>query len=88
MWISGDDVPEWEQLLVPRSVAPRKGLLRVSVAPDPWTLSLSSTGVDGVRIAAPVQLYLDCSSEGERTVEAAHAMREQTGRSKSSSRPR
>jgi hypothetical protein len=70
VWISGDDVPEWEHLLVPRRVAPGKGLLLVAVAPDPWTLSLSSTGADGARIADPVQLHLDCASEGERAAEA------------------
>jgi hypothetical protein len=41
---------------------------------DPFVLSLASNR-DGIQIADPVQLYLDCRSAGEGALEAADAIR-------------
>jgi hypothetical protein len=41
---------------------------------DPFVLSLASDR-NGIQIADPVQLYLDCRSAGELALEAADAIR-------------
>jgi hypothetical protein len=33
--------------------------------------------IDGLRIADPVQLYIDCRHAGERAIDAADVLREQ-----------
>jgi DNA-binding transcriptional ArsR family regulator len=55
----------------------RRGSLRVAVAPDPWVLTLSQPGL--VPVADPVQVWLDCATEGERALEAADAVAEAVG---------
>lgn len=50
-----------------------RGTLQIALTPDPWTLSLAER-VDGLPVADYAQLWLDCSSEGERALEAADAM--------------
>jgi len=47
--------------------------VELGLIPDPWTLGLSRP-VDELPIADPVQLWLDCASEGERALEAADAV--------------
>ena len=42
--------------------------------PDPFILQLTDV-LQGLRVADPVQLYLDCRSAGERALEAAEAIR-------------
>lgn len=49
--------------------AGRGGTLRMALTPDPWVLSLAEAG--GVPVADPVQVWLDCATEGERALEAA-----------------
>ena len=41
---------------------------------DPFVLSLASDR-NGIQIADPVQLYLDCRSAGERALEAADSIK-------------
>ena len=50
-----------------------RGTVELGLIPDPWTLGLSRP-VDELPIADPVQLWLDCASEGERALEAADAV--------------
>lgn len=45
---------------------------------DPFVISLASNR-NGIQIADPVQLYLDCRSAGERALEAADAIRVEMG---------
>jgi hypothetical protein len=47
--------------------------MEVALATDRWTLELSRV-VDDLPIADPVQLWLDCASEGERALEVADAV--------------
>jgi hypothetical protein len=74
LWIDESDFDVWRQLLLAQPRRRGQTPLRVAVAPDPWTLSLGASD-DGVRVADPVQLYLDCRSSGERALEAADALR-------------
>jgi hypothetical protein len=55
-----------------------RGAVRVSLAPDPWILSLADHS-GRVPVADPVQLWLDCASEGERSLEAAAAVADAMG---------
>lgn len=45
---------------------------------DPFVLSLASDR-NGIQVADPVQLHLDCRSAGERALEAAEAIRVDMG---------
>ena len=47
-------------------------------APDPWTIQLARDHAE-LPIADLVQLWLDCSSEGERPIEAADAVAQEMG---------
>ncbi len=73
VWTSPAAVERLASTLDPIDTAGGRGSLEVSVAPDPWTLQLARL-VDGLRVADPVQLWLDCASEGERALEAAEAV--------------
>jgi len=78
VWIDGREVTALERTLVGLPAQPGRGTVTVVAAPDPWTLLLAEDrGV--LPIADPVQLWLDCSSEGERALEAAHAVAEEMG---------
>jgi hypothetical protein len=50
------------------------GRITAQLAPDPFVLSLA-TNREGIQVADPVQLYLDCRAAGERALEAADAIR-------------
>jgi hypothetical protein len=50
-----------------------RGTVELTLAPDPWTLGLGRV-VDGLPLADPAQLWLDCASQGERALEAADAV--------------
>ena len=78
VWSSTGHVAALADLLQPAPARGGRGIVRVAVASDAWTLSLASA-VDGLRVADPVQLWLDCASEGERALEAADAVAEVTG---------
>ena len=53
---------------------PAAGRITAQLAPDPFVLSLA-TNCEGIQVADPVQLYLDCRAAGERALEAADAIR-------------
>jgi DNA-binding MarR family transcriptional regulator len=73
VWIDPATIPDLERELLPQPARQDRGTLRITAAPDTWTLTLATTN-DGVPIADPVQLWLDCASEGERALEAAEAI--------------
>jgi hypothetical protein len=78
VWTSADDLPTLAHILQPEPARGGLGMVRVAVAPDPWTLGLARQ-IDGLPVADPVQLWLDASSEGERALEAADALAEAAG---------
>lgn len=78
VWISPDEVESLEQLLQPEPAWAGRGVVQLAVAPDPWTLGLARPE-NGLPLADPVQLWLDCASEGERALEAAEAVAEVAG---------
>jgi hypothetical protein len=73
VWIDPDDLAALAEVLMPERSRGGRGTLRVTAAPDPWTLTLA-TASGRLPVADPVQLWLDCSSEGERALEAADAV--------------
>ncbi len=78
VWIAADDLPHLAESLMPERARGSRGTVRVAAAPDPWTLALA-TERSMLPVADPVQLWLDCSSEGERALEAADAVAEEMG---------
>jgi hypothetical protein len=74
VWIARDDVDAWADALTAAPARPGPGRLTAWLAPNPFVLTLASLR-DGLRIADPVQLYLDCRLEGERALEAADMIR-------------
>jgi hypothetical protein len=78
VWIAPDDLDALAEILMPTSSRSGRGTLRMSAAPDPWTLGLA-TPTDARPVADAVQLWLDCSSEGERALEAADAVAKAMG---------
>jgi hypothetical protein len=74
VWVGPADLDKWRELLLPEQRRRSQAPLRIAVAPDMWTLGLV-IDEDSGRRADPVQLYLDCRSEGDRTLEAATAVR-------------
>jgi DNA-binding transcriptional ArsR family regulator len=81
VWVDGRDTVDWLAALLRPRLAPHgrmRGAIRVAIAPDAWVLGLAQrTG--GLPIADPVQLWLDCATEGERALEAADAVAEAMG---------
>jgi DNA-binding transcriptional ArsR family regulator len=72
VWIAPEGIATLADGLMPTSSRGGRGTLRVTATPDPWTLSLASRpGALALPVVDPVQLWLDCSSEGERALEAA-----------------
>lgn len=78
VWAGAHDLDALARILQPTPARGGRGNLRVVVAPDPWTLALARP-IGGLPISDPVQLWLDCSSEGERALEAADALAERAG---------
>ncbi|MEW6583531.1 MAG: hypothetical protein AB1416_12315 [Actinomycetota bacterium] len=76
LWIAADDVDRWAGELVAAPSRPGPGRITAHLAADPFTLTLA-TEHSGIRVADPVQLYLDCRRSGERALEAADAVREE-----------
>lgn len=56
----------------------RQGSLLISVAPDPWTLRLAKPAKQ-LPVVDQAQLWLDCSSQGERALEAAEGIAREAG---------
>ena len=78
VWLRREDAAGWSERLLAEPARPGPGRVTVQVVPDPFVLQLASEH-DGVKIADPVQLYLDCRLAGERALEAADAIREVMG---------
>jgi hypothetical protein len=74
VWIRRDDVELWADELAPVTSRPAPGRVTVQLTRDPFVLSLASDR-DGIQVADPVQLYLDCRAEGEGALEVADAIR-------------
>jgi hypothetical protein len=74
VWISRDDPERWAEELIAVPSRPGPGRITAYMTPDPFVLSLA-TSYDNLRVADPVQLYLDCRRAGERALEAADAIR-------------
>jgi DNA-binding MarR family transcriptional regulator len=75
IWTTEAGVHALADALFPEPGPPRRGAMRVAQAPDAWVLSLVESP-DGIPIADPVQLWLDCVNEGERALEAAEAIQD------------
>lgn len=78
VWTTAEGLAGLEEMLLPAPARGGRGVLRLAVAPDPWTLSLARD-LDGRPVADLVQLWLDCSSSGERALEAADAVASAAG---------
>ena len=79
VWASDEEAATLAKVLRPE-LARRggPGVVRVAVAPDPWTLGLARR-IDGLPVVDPVELWLDCASEGERALEAAEVLADVAG---------
>ena len=73
LWVRPEAVESLATAVRPVQSRGGRGTVEVALAPDPWTLGLSRP-VNRLPIADPVQLWLDCASEGERALEAADAV--------------
>lgn len=78
VWIDPDELAKLAEVLVPERSRGGRGTVRMSATPDPWTLGLATLR-NKLPVADPVQLWLDCSSEGERALEAANAVAKAMG---------
>jgi hypothetical protein len=78
VWIRSNELESLGDLLQPEPARVGRGVVQVAVAPDPWTLGLAGSR-NGLPLADPVQLWLDCASEGERALEAAEAVADVAG---------
>jgi hypothetical protein len=74
VWIRRDDGELWARELAPVTSRPAPGRVTVQVTRDPFVLSLASDR-NGIQVADPVQLYLDCRAAGERALEVADGIR-------------
>ncbi len=74
----GLDAELWADELTPITSRAAPGRVTMQLTRDPFVLSLASDR-NGIQVADPVQLYLDCRSAGERALEAAHAIRMDMG---------
>jgi DNA-binding MarR family transcriptional regulator len=79
VWTTSDDVPLLTEELMPvETLSPVRSNMRVAIAPDAF-LFRSVREVDGIPLVDPVQLWLDCMTEGERAMEAAAAIAREQG---------
>ena len=77
-WIRRNDADLWAERLAATPSRPAPGRVTMQMSRDPFVLSLASNR-NGIQVADPVQLYLDCRSAGERAIEAAEAIRAEMG---------
>lgn len=78
LWVSRDDLRSLEETLLPTRSANAYPQLRVATAPDDFIFDLADSD-EGLPVADRVQLWLDCSGEGERALGAADAVAEAMG---------
>jgi DNA-binding Lrp family transcriptional regulator len=74
VWIRRDDVEVWAKELTPVTSRPAPGRVTMQLTRDPFVLSLASDR-EGIQVADPVQLYLDCRAGGEGALEVGDAIR-------------
>jgi DNA-binding transcriptional ArsR family regulator len=74
VWIRAEDLATWREQLLAEPGRPTPGSVTIHLVPDPFWFTLAE-GLDGLNVADPVQLYLDCRRSGERALEAAEAIR-------------
>jgi DNA-binding transcriptional ArsR family regulator len=75
VWIRDEDLSHWSEQLLAEPARPSRGTITVQRIPDPFWFTLAQD-FDGLQIADPVQLYLDCRTAGERALELANSLRE------------
>lgn len=74
VWTTRESLPLLTEELMPvETLSPGRANMRVAIAPDPFLFRLARE-TDGIPLADPVQLWLDCMTEGERAMEAAAAI--------------
>jgi DNA-binding transcriptional ArsR family regulator len=78
VWVRAEDLATWRAHLLAEPGRPTRGSITVQLVPDAFLLALAED-VDGLEVADPVQLYLDCRRAGERALEAAEAIMEEMG---------
>jgi hypothetical protein len=78
LWVSRHDIGGLEEALLPTRSGSAHPQLRVATAPDDFIFDLAGKQ-KGLPVADQVQLWLDCSGEGERALEAADAIAEGMG---------
>jgi hypothetical protein len=78
VWIRRNDATLWAEALAGTPSTPAPGRVTMQLTRDPFVLSLASN-CNGIQVADPVQLYLDCRSAGERALEAADAIQAAMG---------
>jgi hypothetical protein len=78
VWTTAEEATGLAEMLQPVPARGGSGTVRVAVPPDPWTLGLAQK-TEGLLVADPVQLWLDCMSEGERALEAGEAIADAVG---------
>jgi hypothetical protein len=74
VWIRPGDLEDWTGDMTAVAARPRPGTVTFRALPDPFVLSLAWER-DGLSVADPVQLFLDCRLAGERAIDAAEAIR-------------
>jgi DNA-binding MarR family transcriptional regulator len=76
IWVPRDAMDRWAGELMATPARAGHGTLTAHAASDPFVLTLTSS-LDGLQVADPVQLYLDCRRLGERALDAADAIRDE-----------
>jgi DNA-binding MarR family transcriptional regulator len=79
LWTTNQDLRILADELMPvETLSPSKANVRVAIAPDPFLFRLVRDR-DALPVADPVQLWLDCMTEGERAMEAAAMIASEQG---------
>jgi DNA-binding MarR family transcriptional regulator len=78
VWVRRDALAAFGESLLPMRASRSSAMLRVSMVPDDFILRLATMRSD-LPVVDPVQLWLDCSREGERALEAADAIAVEMG---------
>jgi hypothetical protein len=73
LWASSAAVERLAESVDPVDSRGGRGIVEVALVPDRWIFQLARTD-DDLPVADPVQLWLDCATEGERALEAADAV--------------
>jgi hypothetical protein len=79
VWVTAEGRDLLQEELRPRAGRRGRGALRVAVDRDPWPLTHLASTEARIPVVDRVQLYLDCTREGERAYEAADAIAREAG---------